>query len=459
MYARFWIDAARVLNAHNEFDDEKLIASQMHEAISYFADRGCRVFNLSINSRSPYRDGDRPSAWAATLDNLAHERNVVIVVSAGNYDIALEPERTAGEFFHAYPGYLLDAEARVADPATAANVLTIGSLAPDGAPAWQGMYLHDRDLAPRLIALADQPSPFTRSGPGARGSTKPDLVDYGGSYTYDGRHGRILRDKGLSTISLNRDYTDGLFSFDHGTSFAAPRVAHLAARVLADYPDASADLVRALLVHSATVPPRTESLALSAMERRHLCGFGKPDPDRTLQSLDNWVVLMADEVIPLDYIHIYEIPVPELFRDVSGRRRITVTLAYDPPVRHQRALYFGNTITFHLVRDLTIDEIARTFQQETGERLLEKYKCNLEPGTVERRTGTVQRATWTIARDNSLAHEPFHLVLTDTRGWQTSQEDLQRYAVVVGLEHAEPIELYQAVQQRIRFAQRLRSRV
>ncbi|MDZ7640942.1 MAG: S8 family serine peptidase [Desulfurivibrio sp.] len=39
-----------------------------------------------------------------------------------------------------------------------------------------------------------------------------------------------------------------------GTSMAAPHVAHLAATLLIEYPDADADLIRALLVAHAAVP-------------------------------------------------------------------------------------------------------------------------------------------------------------------------------------------------------------
>ncbi len=83
---KFWIDSARVTNAHGEFDNERLIPTQMREAITYFADLGCRIFNISLGDRkSPYLGG-KPSAWADVLDNLAHERDILIVVSAGNYE-------------------------------------------------------------------------------------------------------------------------------------------------------------------------------------------------------------------------------------------------------------------------------------------------------------------------------------------------------------------------------------
>jgi hypothetical protein len=39
----FWLDGAQVTNSADEFDDEKLLPSQMIEAIQYFAERGARA--------------------------------------------------------------------------------------------------------------------------------------------------------------------------------------------------------------------------------------------------------------------------------------------------------------------------------------------------------------------------------------------------------------------------------
>ena len=45
----FYLYGARVTNAQNTFDNEKLIVNQMREAIEYFHNEyGCRVFNISL---------------------------------------------------------------------------------------------------------------------------------------------------------------------------------------------------------------------------------------------------------------------------------------------------------------------------------------------------------------------------------------------------------------------------
>ncbi len=70
----FVLYSARVLNAQNEFDDRTLVYSQMREAISYFSDRGCRIFNISLGDSTRLYDDGRNSAWAAVLDQLGERK-------------------------------------------------------------------------------------------------------------------------------------------------------------------------------------------------------------------------------------------------------------------------------------------------------------------------------------------------------------------------------------------------
>ena len=66
------------------------------------------------------------------LDALARERDLVIVVSAGNAGSRTPPHPWGArhdEMLTTYPAYLTSPQNRVLDPAIAANVLTVGALA------------------------------------------------------------------------------------------------------------------------------------------------------------------------------------------------------------------------------------------------------------------------------------------------------------------------------------------
>jgi hypothetical protein len=123
--------SAKVVNGQGAFDDRRLVASQMREAITTLNARfGCRIFVVALgDSKRPY-DGGKVGTWAATLDELARELDVVIVVSSGN-----RSPRGGNRLEQAvteYPGYLLEEANRFFEPAGAMNVLTVGSLAHGG---------------------------------------------------------------------------------------------------------------------------------------------------------------------------------------------------------------------------------------------------------------------------------------------------------------------------------------
>jgi hypothetical protein len=254
------IIAVKVVNDQGQFDDITTIPEQMSKAVTALHRRGCRIINISLGDkhRIPY-DGGRVSPWSATLDELARELDIVIIVSAGNSASAeLAPWGTPAErITQTYPGYLVSPTNRIVEPATAAIALTVGSLAhANGIPIGSG----GAELRP--VASLNTPSPITRSGPGANDSIKPDLVDYGGTCLFDGMTQRVVageRYASAGMLTLRPDYLRGLITASTGTSMAAPRVAYKAALLLRSIPTASANMIRALLALSADVP--TEAIA------------------------------------------------------------------------------------------------------------------------------------------------------------------------------------------------------
>ncbi|MGO8654970.1 S8 family serine peptidase, partial [Rhizobium ruizarguesonis] len=133
------------------------------------------------------------------------------------------------------------------------NVLTVGSLAHGEGLNAQ----HLTEVMVRPITRQNEPSPFSRIGPGVSGSTKPDLVDIGGTLIYDPVVQRLRKGEEVPSagvLTLNHAYLDRLFTAGSWTSYAAPRVAFSAAQILGRMPTASANLIRALLVGSAEIP-------------------------------------------------------------------------------------------------------------------------------------------------------------------------------------------------------------
>ena len=454
--------SARVLNDDNGFDDDKLITTQMVNAIEYFRTTyGCRVFNLSLgDDRLPYSDG-KVSAWASILDHLSRQHDIVIVVSAGNYSHDPDPARPETEDISGYPRYLLEPPARIIEPATGAIVLTVGSLASSATlPASAANRANVRP-----IALPEQPSPFTRSGPGIGGGIKPELCEYGGNAAIDIQANKIVWPEELSIISLNKNYLQRLFSTGNGTSLAAPRVAHIAAKVLQQFPDVSANLIRALTVASARIPEAAvQVLSQIKGATLRLCGYGLPSLERATASDPNRVVMHATGKLPFDMFHIFEVPIPQEFYEGTAERRISVTLAFDPPVRHSRIDYVGTSMSFRLIRGKSLDEVAQAFKKRqpkgtNAESITDSCNCTMTPGPNERDGGTLQRATFTMKRAADRYGDTYYVVVRCERGWALDEHGPQRYAVVVSLESDEKVDLYARIQARVEMRGRLRARV
>jgi hypothetical protein len=186
---------------------------------------------------------------------------------------------------------------------------------------------------------------------------KPDLCDDGGNVLYDGTLQGVTQRPESEILTTHPRYLERLFTTALGTSYAAPLVAHKAALVLRAMPNASANLLRALLVSSARPPdPAVRRLSgLGATAVPSLCGYGITQVVGASTSDRNRVVLYADAEIGMDRFFIYEVPVPAEFNQTKGSREIRVTLAFDAPTRHTRAAYLGVQMSFRLVRGKAID--------------------------------------------------------------------------------------------------------
>ncbi|WP_396594836.1 S8 family peptidase [Brevundimonas sp. R86498] len=445
--------SARVVNQHGRFDDKRLVPSLMREAITTLNGRfGCRIFISSLaDDKHVYRSA-KVGAWAATLDELARELNVVIIVAAGNR--LPRSGRRLDEGVTDYPHYLMEPENRLFEPAGALNILSVGSLA-------HGEGLDETladDVKGRPVTLAGEPSPFTRAGPGAGGAVKPDVVDTGGTMIVDPLTGRMRGGDSLATagvLTLHHRYVDQLFTTGSGTSYAAPLVGSKAAQVLRRFPTASANLMRALLVGSA----RQDAAALARMSPlgddalKAVCGHGRVDTERAAFSDDARVVLYAEDELPVDHFAIYEVPCPEMFQ-TGGRRSIQVSLAYDPPVRHTRLDYAGNKMSFKLHRgcapDLLFDHYRKRATEDGRHPDLEgRFTCKMEPGSNDRGRNSVQIGRVTFVRD-SQDPDPFYLVVRCEGGWATDIAPRQAFAVVVEMALETEVRLYERMRTRVR---------
>lgn len=485
------IFSGRVTDANNEYDPAFLVEHQLEELVAYFLQNypSAKVINISLgDANRVYSDDAYQFRFAAAIDELAYryrDREIVFVVSAGNTFIDL----AAGEdALRDYPYVVVGDEARIIDPATAAIALTVGSLSYGEGALYGGQ---EARAGRGLAGERDWPSPFTRRGPGVNGSVKPELVDYGGDYHFSA--GRLYRGQhwGIPTTSSQFGPPEGrLFRTIAGTSFAAPRVANLAARLFREFPDASSNLIRCLIANSARVPssrpPSFVELNDDHPEILHTYGYGMADFERARWSAENDVQLLAQESIELDSFALYVLPsLPGEFLTERGEGQLTVSLAFDPPTRHTRLdSYLGVTMEAHLFRNRSPEQVAeviRAYSREERETLAtaqgtaldrvrlpskktlageSPFAVNLCPGANVRKKCTLQRASCIVgSRRWQYDGQQLILAVICRREWAPAAVTHQRYAAVVALSHtSETVKLHEHVRAQLQVSQRARVR-
>ncbi|MCC6864521.1 MAG: S8 family peptidase [Rhodobacteraceae bacterium] len=449
------IVSAKVLNDDGNFFERQTLPGQMREAITRLhEDYGCRIFVISLGDFRACNKAGRVGPWAATLDELVRELDILIFVSTGNRT----PRKNADDVEEGvtkYPGYLLEANNRLFEPAGAVNVITVGSLANGSGTGAR----HEHEAHVRQITDALEPSPFTRIGPSAGGITKPDFVDLGGTLVFDAPSARLqgaplFPEAGI--ITLNHNFLRQLLTSGHGTSYSAPMLANKAAYLLQRFPWASANLIRALLAGAAMLPESADRVLkkISPEDKVRICGNGLVDTCRATYSDDHRVVFYAEERLEINQFAVYRVSIPTEFQQ-KGRRTIRVSLAFDPPVRHTRTEYIGTKMNFRLLRGCEVNDVFEHFRSRSAEEgdppnILDKFKCKLEPKSKRRDRNTLQTASKTYRRSTADYGDEYYLVVRCLGGWAEGQEVFQNFAVVVELECQPEIQIYARLRQRAR---------
>jgi len=451
---RLWIYNAKVMKkcarTGNAVYNEHTLEASLTRAVEHFVELGCRIFNLSLgNSNAPY-DGMHVRGLAYILDVLSRRHNILFVVSTGNFCGSVDPAVPVSSWRDEYPEYLLAEQSTIIDPAPAMSVLTVGSIARHNATTDTQRFPEIHQLSP---AAEKQPSPFTRHGPSVKGAFKPELVATGGNLACPMRPtGGQWRqvERGLGVLTFNHEFVGNtIFKEVSGTSLAAPYVTHLAGRLLNEYPESSANLLRAMLVNQAYLPDevattfsedfrgayRADKSTLNRDVARDLAGYGEVNESDLFRSSDNTVVLISEQTIEKDSCQFFELPLPaDFLRKDLATRELTVTLAYSPAVRTTRLEYLATQISFRLVKGASLEEVQKHFNQANKadvEARNDDAVSNRDISAQQRSRGTVQSSRWTFRRRNP-NEKWFVVVVRQDREWNHPDVlDDEPYALVV----------------------------
>ena len=451
-----WLQNARILNSDCRLSDRLYPPSLLNDIVEYYYNQTAtrtRIFNHSLASDAPCRTRYM-SSWAFTIDQLSYEKDILFIVAAGN--IPLDGYRTLPRLSvrhhllagREYPDYLTENSCRIANPSQSFQALTVGSITSDSF----------RDLSLSSLGKKDEPSPFSCSGLGIWDTIKPEVVEYGGDILKDDNQPPTLRCNSNTSPELVRSTlgsgSSPLVAADaFGTSFAAPRVTHIAARLAAEFPTESCLLYRALIVQSARWPDW--ALAKTNEEKYNVIrqiGYGIPNLERAIGNTLNRVTLITqgERLIKAGEAHIYQVKLPDSLRSPGEEFEILleITLSYKAQprrTRRNRRKYLSTWLDWEcskqgedskhfLGRMLANHKIPE--DAEKGEELfnwtLGKEKHYKSIKNVSRSIGTIQK-DWAFVKSYDL-RDAFCIAVVGHEGWNNDPFAEVPYSLVVSFE-------------------------
>lgn len=449
--AACWLQNARVLDKECSLPQALYPPILIADIVEFYQEKTkTRIFNHSITASVPCRN-QYMSAWAAEIDNLIWQHDILFIVAAGNLpiDIRIGNSRLSVkdhiENGNTYPNYLLENSCRVPNPAQSFQALTVGSVS---SKTFQ-------DISRTSIAQKDYPSSFSCTGLGIWDSIKPEVVEYGGDLVIDGGVPPNITTPSEVCPELVRSTLNGgpLVSRDAvGTSYAAPKVTHIAACLATELPNESCLLYRALIVQSARLPEWVETKKLDLYNAIRLLGYGIPSLDRALGGSSNRITLIAkgDRSIAARQAHVYQVTLPNELRspgeDIDIRVEITLSYKAQPRrTRRARRKYLSTWLDWECSKKGEDPEsfLARMLQKydspaeaEEGEGIFEWFlgkQSNWgKARNVARGAGTIQK-DWAIVKSYDL-RESFCIAVVGHEGWNNDPNADVPYALVVSFE-------------------------
>lgn len=456
----FWLLNARALDSDCRLPDKLYPPELLQAVVGKYGEKAV-VYQHSIASDAPCRK-TRMSAWATTIDDLSHHKEVLFIQATGNLsdhgsitNPGIIDHLSAGR---EHPEYLREDSCRVANPAQSLQALTVGSVSRD---------FFD-DESKRSVSLNGYPSAFSRSGFGLWDSIKPEVVEFGGD---------LVKDTGqppsLSTVEdvcpqMARSTLHGGPAVARdvvGTSFAAPKVAHIAGVLAGQFPGRSPLLYRALIANSARWPRWAENgnndeqlLALRTI------GYGLPSIERATTNDPSRVCLIPDQEYDITAGEgmIFGVPIPQSIRGAGQEFpvRIDVALSYSAEPRRTRKSRRGYLGAWLDWKSSNVGEDFGSFQNrsikdfegETSETSEETFNWMLDRrgnyGTIKggsRNNGTLQK-DWAVARGYELP-DIFGIIVRGHKGWdRRNAEATARFSLVVSFEVLEgEVKIYEEV--------------
>ncbi|MBX7181803.1 MAG: S8 family peptidase [Bacteroidia bacterium] len=432
------------------------------------------VYCMAVTSQEDTHRG-RPSSWSGAVDNLAYgegENQRLIIVSAGNV--------ADDELWQNYPD--ANFTSSVQNPAQAWNALVAGAYT-------SKIQVTDPNFQNHTpVANEGQLSPYSTTSLvwERKWAVKPDVVFEGGNLLR-APDNSILGHEDLELLSTSRQFNRGRhFDTIWATSAAAAQASWFAAKIAYEYPNAWAETIRGLVIHSANWNPAM--LAQQNVQQgnrasfRNLLrtfGFGIPDLGRALYSQESALTYIAQEIIqPFSFkdgsstaetneIHFFNLPwASDLLLQMGETPvKLKVTLSYfiEPGAGEigwkDKYRYQSHGLRFDINNVGEKEEVFRKRINTAAREEDEDFQGN--SGADRWKVGKDNRSNGSIHSDymEMTAAELFEcnlIAVYPIIGWWRERKHLgkvenqARYALIISLETpAQDVELYTTVRNMI----------
>lgn len=461
--AEYWLQNARVLNADNCMPRQIFPPKLIESVVAHFHESGkqTRIFNHSINAKTPCRLRHM-SAWSAAIDKLSFEKDVLIVQSSGNVDPRTFRHGNPGVEEHVeagrqYPDFLYERSFRVSNPAHSFQALTVGAItyAQFKDEQWESF---GQNFA--------SPSAFSRTGLGIWDVIKPDVVEFGGDYLVsvsgDVSTPEHAADCFPHTVRSTLRGGPAISRDAVGTSFAAPKVARLAAKLQSTLPNEPCLLYRALIAQSARWPGWAYESDDPGQKLNYLRSFGYGIPSEERATSNNiyrsTLISQGLQTIVPGKAKVFQIPIPSSLNRPGDNFdvRIEVTLSYAAQPRRTRRGFRGYLSTWLEWKSSGINEpmndfLGRIFKDEekgtSPDSMPWELRKKVDSGIegVRRTAGTLQK-DWAVVKSNQIP-QTFCVAVLAHKGWSSDPTTKAKFALAVSFESiGEELEIHEELE-------------
>lgn len=435
------------------------------------------IYCMSVTSTTDVNMG-RPSSWSGAMDNLAFgngENQRLIIISAGNM---MNHYQNLNELID-YPA--LNHNTSVQNPSQSWNAIAVSAytekiVVNDERYSNYSRLANEGELSPHSTTslLWEKKWPI-----------KPDVVFEGGNLLIAPDRS-ITNHDDLDLLSTSKSFNTKPFDTINATSAAAAQASWFAAKIGYEYPNAWAETIRGLMIHTADwnqamlaqmqVQPGNRG---SFRNLLRTFGFGVPNLDRALYSQESALTFIVQENIqPFNFkeggstpetneIHFFNLPWPSdlllEMGEIHVRLKITLSYFIEPGAGEigwkDKYRYQSHGLRF---------DVNNVGESEDDFRRRVNIAARDENEEVNGNAGSNRWAIGTNNRSNGSIHSDYwegtaadlatcnHIAVYPVIGWWRERKHLgkvenqTRYSLIISLDTpAQDVELYTTVKNMI----------